>query len=154
MRSIIKVRFALNAKRNILEADKDGEFILKEGHPLPSAASPTFAVDAPQNPAPLEISPGIRPKFSLGQVVATPAALEAINEAGQTPDFFLDKHSQGDWGELGDEDKWLNDLAVVSGERILSAYRTLLNVRIWIITEAVGDDGHRPSTTILLPEQY
>ncbi len=143
-----------DCQKEHLESDEDGEFILKAGHSLPSAASPTFAVDAPQNPAPLEVSPGIRKKFSLGQVVATPAALEAINEAGQTPDFFLDKHSQGDWGEVCGEDKLLNDLAVVSGERILSAYRTLLNVRIWIITEAADDQGNRAATTIILPEQY
>jgi hypothetical protein len=41
-------------------------------------------------------------KFDLGQTVATPAALKAISEAGQTPDFFLDKHIQGDWGGAPD----------------------------------------------------
>jgi len=48
-------------------------------------------------------------RFPLGQIVATPAALEAIQEAGQTPDFFLDKHAQGDWGEVDDEDKRANE---------------------------------------------
>jgi hypothetical protein len=33
--------------------------------------------------------------------------------------------------------------------RLLSAYRTALGVRLWIITEA-----DRPATTILLPEEY
>jgi hypothetical protein len=51
-------------------------------------------------------------------------------------------------------DSRANDQALVDGSRILSAYRTLKNVRIWIITEAVGDDGKREATTILLPEQY
>ena len=31
-------------------------------------------------------------KFDLGQIVATPAALEAIEDAGQTPAFFLNRH--------------------------------------------------------------
>ena len=39
-------------------------------------------------------------KFPLGQIVATPGALEAIAQAGQTPDFFLAKHASGDWGEV------------------------------------------------------
>lgn len=29
-------------------------------------------------------------KFPLGQIAATPGALRAIEESGQTPDFFLD----------------------------------------------------------------
>ena len=95
-----------------------------------------------------------RQKFSLGQVVATPDALKAIQEAGQTPAFFLDRHVQGDWGEVGSFDSRANDQALVDGSRILSAYRTLKNVRVWIITEAEGDDGKRAATTILMPEQY
>ena len=93
-------------------------------------------------------------KFPLGQIVATPGALEAIQEAGQTPDFFLDKHVQGDWGEVSKGDKKLNDEALVDGSRLLSAYRTLKNERIWVITEATDEDGKRLATTILLPSDY
>jgi hypothetical protein len=93
-------------------------------------------------------------KFSLGQAVGTPAALKAIAEAGQSPEFFLGKHVAGDWGEVCDEDKRLNDQALVDGSRLLSAYRTLRNVRIWIITEAEDDDGKRQATTIILPAEY
>jgi hypothetical protein len=88
-------------------------------------------------------------RFPLGQIVATPAALEAIQEAGQTPDFFLAKHVQGDWGEVDDEDKRANEEALVSGERLLSAYRTLKNERIWVITEA-----DRSSSCLLLSSDY
>ena len=93
-------------------------------------------------------------KFPLGHIVATPGALKAIQDAGQTPDFVLDKHVQGDWGEVCSEDKRLNDEALVNGERLLSAYRTLKNERIWIITEAADDNGQRVTTTILLPDEY
>lgn len=93
-------------------------------------------------------------KVDLGQIVATPAALTAIQEAGQTPDFFLDKHIQGDWGEVDDEDKKANDHALVDGSRLLSAYRTLKGVKLWIITEATDDHGQRAATTLLLPSQY
>ena len=93
-------------------------------------------------------------KFSLGQVVATPGALEALSDAAQTPSFFLNKHVQGDWGELSAEDKRLNDEALVDGGRLLSAYRTLKNERIWVITEAADDGGNRLASTILLPSEY
>jgi hypothetical protein len=95
-----------------------------------------------------------RPKFNLGQIVATPGALEALEQSGQSPQFFLDKHQHGDWGELDDQDKQSNDQALVDGSRILSAYRTLKGERLWIITEAVGDDGRRSSSTILRPSEY
>ena len=47
-----------------------------------------------------------------------------------------------------------NDQSLVDGSRILSAYRTLKNERLWIITEAADDQGHRAATTILKPSEY
>jgi hypothetical protein len=87
-------------------------------------------------------------KFTLGQILATPGALAALEESGQSPDIFLARHVRGDWGGVSAEDKCANDEALVSGERILSAYRTLKGEKLWIITEA-----DRSATTILLPEE-
>jgi hypothetical protein len=96
-----------------------------------------------------------KPKFDLGQLLSTPGALEAMAESGQTPMEFIARHARGDWGEeLCEEDRRLNDQALVAGSRILSAYRTRKGVKIWIITEAVGDDGHRAASTALLPSEY
>ena len=95
-----------------------------------------------------------KPKFNLGQILATPGALEALQESGQTPQFFLSKHVHGDWGEVCVSDAQLNDQALVDGSRLLSAYRTLKGTRIWIITEAADDQGHRLATTLLKPEEY
>lgn len=93
-------------------------------------------------------------KFQPGRLVATPGALEALEQSGQCPAFFLEKHMSGDWGEVDAEDRSLNGQALVDGSRLLSAYTTLKGVRLWIITEAVGDDGKRASTCILLPDEY
>jgi hypothetical protein len=95
-----------------------------------------------------------KPKFSLGQVLATPGALEALEKSGQSPEFFLNKHQHGDWGEVCQEDKMLNDQALMDGSRLLSAYRTLKGERIWIITEAADERGHRACSTLLLPSEY
>jgi hypothetical protein len=89
------------------------------------------------------------PKFSPGQLVATPGAPEALAQSGQTPDFFLQKHLSGDWGDVDDEDRQWNEQALRKGQRLLSAYTTLKGVRLWIITEA-----DRSSTCILKPEEY
>jgi hypothetical protein len=95
-----------------------------------------------------------KPKFSPGRLLATPGALKAMEESGQSPAFFLEKHLNGDWGEVDAEDGRANDQALVDGSRFLSAYRTLKGERIWIITEAVGEDGRRASSTIILPQEY
>ena len=92
-------------------------------------------------------------KFDLGHVVATPGALEALQVAGQEPSFFLDLHAAGNWGSVDAEDWRLNDDALVDGSRLLSAYRTLKGIKVWIITEAANEDGKRAATTILLPEE-
>jgi hypothetical protein len=93
-------------------------------------------------------------KFEPGRIVSTPGALNAMERAGQDPVFFLQKHFFGDWGDLSEGDKEMNELALVDGSRILSSYKTLLGEKIWIITEATGDDGYRAATTILLPDEY
>ena len=93
-------------------------------------------------------------RFPLGQVVATPGALEALDKCGQSPSEFLDRHILGDWGDVSEDDKQANEVALVDGSRMLSAYTTGQGVRIWIITEAADDSGQRPATTILLPEEY
>jgi len=93
-------------------------------------------------------------KFELGKTVATPGALEALEAAGQEPSFFIDKHVSGDWGSVDADDGRANDEALTSGERLLSVYRTLLGVEVWVMTEATDDEGVRAATTILLPEDY
>lgn len=88
-------------------------------------------------------------KFRLGQVVATPGALEALENAGQMVNDFLDRHARGDWGELSDEDWQANEQALQDNSRLLSAYTTATGEKIWIITE-----WDRSVTTLLLPEDY
>lgn len=88
-------------------------------------------------------------KFPLGQVVATPGALDALDEVGIVPFILLHRHIQGDWGDLDIEDKEANNFAITHGNRILSAYNITDTVKIWIITEA-----DRSSTTLLLPSEY
>lgn len=93
-------------------------------------------------------------KFDPGQVVATPGALEALRAAGQVPGEFLGRHLRGDWGDLDEEDKRLNDAALIDGSRILSSYMLATGEKLWIISEAVDDDGRRASTCALHPDEY
>ena len=91
----------------------------------------------------------VKPMFSLGQIVSTPGALDALARANQQPHDFLNRHAAGDWGELGDEDKAENKYSLEHGFRILSSYRTTGGEKLWLITES-----DRSVTTLLLPEEY
>lgn len=90
-----------------------------------------------------------KPLFNLGQIVATPGALESIEKAEQAASDFLGRHIRGDWGDVCKEDAEANQESLKDGSRLLSSYRTKLNVKLWIITEA-----DRSSTCILLPSEY
>lgn len=95
-----------------------------------------------------------QPLFDLGQIVGTPGALEALAEAGQSPLEFVARHQAGDWGQLDDEDRALNDESVKDGSRLLSAYHLKNGTKVWVITEAADARGRRLATTILLPSEY
>lgn len=88
------------------------------------------------------------PRFSLGQVVATPGALRVLYGAGEDPLKFLCRHANGDWGDVDEHDKRENELSLQHGFRLLSSY-TANGAKLWVITEA-----DRSITTILLPEEY
>jgi len=86
------------------------------------------------------------PLFSLGTVVATPAAVSAI--APEDIASALARHLSGDWGDVGTEDWAENELSLKEGFRLFSVYRSG-DTKFWVITEA-----DRSATTVLLPEDY
>ena len=88
-------------------------------------------------------------RFPLGQIVATPGALAALEEAGDSPAAFVRRHAAGDWGNIDEHDQQENEFSVEHGLRLLSAYTLSDGTRIWIITEA-----DRSATTLLLPSEY
>jgi hypothetical protein len=84
----------------------------------------------------------------LGRVVATPGALQLLDESGDDPLYYLSRHRSGDWGDLDTYDHKKNELALKHGWRIVSSY-PVGEKFVWIITET-----DRTYTTILLPEEY
>ena len=88
-------------------------------------------------------------RFSLGQIVATPGSLEAMENAHQNPAELLRRHVSGDWGDVCQEDRETNDVALKEGLRVMSVYKLATGATVWIITEA-----DRSVTTILLPDEY
>jgi hypothetical protein len=83
--------------------------------------------------------------FELGNTYQTPGVLEVIRSEDVLQ--ALARHQEGDWGDLGNEDKEDNDKAVWMGGRLFSAYCAATGEKFWVITEA-----DRTTTTVLLPE--
>jgi hypothetical protein len=74
-----------------------------------------------------------RPLFPLGQLVATPSALAALQKAGQSPAEFLSLHVRGQWGDRAPGHQALVDLLLC---------RKLLDPR-----EVVGASGFEPPSS-------
>ncbi|MGF6245538.1 hypothetical protein P3T42_007316 [Paraburkholderia sp. GAS38] len=90
------------------------------------------------------------PRFPMGRPVITPGAQAMLDAAGIEGVLLLARHIHGDWGDLSAEDLASNELALLTGKRVLSSYNLPDGRRkVWIITEA-----DRATTTILLPEEY
>jgi hypothetical protein len=86
--------------------------------------------------------------FKLGAVVITPRAHEAFS--GPYLASCAKRHASGDWGELSEEERRLNDLALEEGGPLVSFYRHPEGEQgLFVITTA-----DRSTTTILLPEEY
>ena len=110
-----------------------------------------------REPAPQVLKVFDKPLFRLGQILATPGALVTLERLGVNPlSLVFGRHVLGDWGDLGDEDRELNNHSVAKGMRIFSSNKLAVltsdgttSETVWILTEA-----DRASTTILMPSEY
>ena len=96
------------------------------------------------------------PQFKLGQVVATPGALELCRLAGADMFGLLRRHIAADFGDLDKRDVTIQRRALNAekrdpqrAERMMSQYTLTNGQKLWIITE-----WDRSATTLLLPEEY
>ena len=91
--------------------------------------------------------------FPLGTLVMTAGVNDEVADNTEFSKFViksLSRHRKGDWGDMSQEDKNENDLALKTGNlRIFSAYESPDLPKIWIITEA-----DRSATTVLFPDEY
>ena len=92
---------------------------------------------------------GSGPRFRLGQMLATPGVLQALERSGDSLPVLIRRHQCGDWGETDPEDAQMNEDALREGGRVFSVYILRSGVKVWVITEA-----DRAATTALLPSEY
>jgi hypothetical protein len=61
-------------------------------------------------------------KFEVGEILVTPAALAALEASGQTLSELLARHRAGDWGDVADHVRIVNERALVEHFNVQSAY--------------------------------
>lgn len=91
-------------------------------------------------------------KFWLGKTLVTPEALDVLggHPLGCAEAIRLvERHVNGDWGVVDDDDKAANEAAIANGSRILSAYILDGGEKVYVITGA-----DRSATTVLLAREY
>ena len=117
-------------------------------------------------------------RVPLGHLVATRAVDRQLMGHAAGRAFVMSclrRHQSGDWGDLDRHDAEANDLALVTGARVLSSYlipgkvrqgagtepdsgpqlrEVIADERLWIITEAEDAQGVRTQTTVLFPSDY
>lgn len=91
--------------------------------------------------------------FGLGQLVATPGALEVLEANRQSTFELARRHSTGDFGDISTDDAEANRRDIAEGQgRVLSAYVLRDGSLVWLMTNIV--DGKATDTCALLPEEY
>ena len=89
------------------------------------------------------------PRFELGQVVATPGALQLLQDSCVDPLSLVQKHASGCWGTISQRDAKANEDALLLGDRLLSSYLLPNGGVIWIETSS-----DRSVTTVLRPDEW
>ena len=75
-------------------------------------------------------------RFELGQVVVTPTAAAAIEATGQTLEEILARHQSGDWGNVPDTHRLVNEEGVSKPFTLQSVYDSTDGIQIAVVTRA------------------
>lgn len=86
------------------------------------------------------------PLFVLGKCVATVNAADELGRLGVSAFTLLRRHVMGDFADMCAEDQAANRVAILTGERVFSAYR-VGGRKFWVVTES-----DRSLTTVRLPD--
>ena len=102
-----------------------------------------------------QLLPQKQSRFPLGALAVTRGVQYHVKAADVAK--MVARHLEGDWGDVCDEDKSVNDQAVENGGGILSSYRDSQDRKVWIKTDGYYGPDHPSNdvvTTVLLPDEY
>ncbi len=88
-------------------------------------------------------------KFKLGRVQMTAGVQALIRSGHLDPLVYLRRHAAGDWGDLDEHDKAVNERSLRDDLQLFSMYQISPTLKVYVITE-----WNRSVTTLLLPSEY
>lgn len=77
----------------------------------------------------------------------TSNARRVLDSTSISSEDLLKRHTSGDWGDISEEDKQLNNQALNAGGAVISTYRLAGDRVVWIVTPR----GEHNSIFVLLP---
>jgi hypothetical protein len=88
-------------------------------------------------------------KFEVGEIIVTPTATAALEASGRTVDEIVARHRAGDWGEVSDQVREVNERGLAEQFNVQSIYATPSGERLVVVTT-----GDRSLTMVhLAPQQ-
>ncbi len=73
-------------------------------------------------------------KFEVGEIVITPAASAALEANGHSVDELLARHQAGDWGDVSDQVRTVNQRALVEQFNVQSVFAVSSGQRVVVVT--------------------
>lgn len=90
--------------------------------------------------------------INIGRVLVTGGIAQLSREKPEFAAFVqssLDRYRRGDWGEMSDQDKLLNEQSLEKNLRLFASYESGIFPEIWIATKP-----DRSYTTVTFPDEY
>ncbi len=75
-------------------------------------------------------------KFTLGHIVVTNRAAEILAAADLSVESLLDRHQSGDWGDVSDDQRQINDDCIDQQFSVVSNYTTADGQTVTVFTMA------------------
>ena len=73
-------------------------------------------------------------KFEVGEIVITPMAAAALANSGQAFSDLLARHQTGDWGNVSDQLRSVNDRGLAEQFSLQSVYAMATGDRLVVVT--------------------
>jgi hypothetical protein len=73
-------------------------------------------------------------KFGIGEIVVTPAASAALEANGTSLDVLLARHQSGDWGDVSEPVRTVNQRALSDCFNLQSTYTMVDGRRVVVVT--------------------
>jgi hypothetical protein len=75
-------------------------------------------------------------KFEIGEIVVTPTATAALAALGQSVEDVLARHQAGDWGEVSEQLRAVNERGLAEQFNLQSVYAISSGEQLVVITTA------------------